>query len=260
MNQAKTLKNAYMNWLKEELIYEDVGYDYISISTPFIDSNYDNINLYAKFIDKDKIEISDFGYTVYNLEETGITLNRRSKTIYNIFKKTLTSFGVTYSNDVLKIVTDLSHFPIAKNRLLQAILRINDLIYLNKNTVTSSFNDILSELFIDKEILYTPDIEIVGPNGTSSHFDFSVPLPAGKERLIKTSARPNDINQAKIFNFDVRETALVRESSFTLVLNDEKTKIKNDVKNHALLGLDKSLVNIISYRSLRDNPYLIKTA
>ena len=39
MNQAKTLKNAYMNWLKEELIYEDVGYDYISISTPFIDSN-----------------------------------------------------------------------------------------------------------------------------------------------------------------------------------------------------------------------------
>ena len=118
----------------------------------------------------------------------------------------------------------------------------------------------LSELFIDKEILYTPDIEIVGPNGTSSHFDFSVPLPAGKERLIKTSARPNDINQAKIFNFDVRETSLVRESSFTLILNDEKTKIKNDVKNHALLGLDKSLVNIISYRSLRDNPELIKTA
>ena len=249
-----------MNWLKEELIYEDVGYDYISISTPFVDSNYDNINLYAKFIARDKIEISDFGYTLYNLEEAGIVLTRRAKTIYSIFEKTLTSFGVTCSNDVLSIVTDLTNFPIAKNRLLQAILRINDLIYLSKNTVTSSFNDIITELFIDQEILYTPDIEIVGPNGTSSHFDFSIPLPAGNERLIKTAARPNDIHQVIIFNFDVRETSLIRNSSFIFILNDEKTKIKAEVKSHALLGLDKAKVDVIGYKQLIDNPSLIKTA
>ncbi|WP_419775879.1 DUF1829 domain-containing protein [Ligilactobacillus agilis] len=118
----------------------------------------------------------------------------------------------------------------------------------------------ITELFIDQEILYTPDIEIVGPNGTSSHFDFSIPLPAGNERLIKTAARPNDINQAKIFNFDVRETSLIRNSSFIFILNDEKTKIKAEVKSHALLGLDKAKVDVIGYKQLIDNPSLIKTA
>ena len=38
--------------------------DYVSISTPFIDTNFDNINLYARFLSKDKVEVSDFGYTI----------------------------------------------------------------------------------------------------------------------------------------------------------------------------------------------------
>lgn len=260
MDPSSMLKNSYINWLKEELVFDDIGHNYISISTPFIDSNYDNINLYAKFVTKNKIEISDFGYTVYNLEESGITLSKRSRTIYGIFKKILTSFGVTYLNGTLSITSELSKFPVAKNRLLQAILRINDLLYLNKHTVSSSFNDIIAEIFIDRGILYTPDLEIAGLNGTSSHFDFSVPLPAGKERLIKTSARPNDINQAKIFNYDVRETALVRNSIFTFVLNDEKTKIKPDVKKHAMLGLDKTIVDVKGYSDLINDPNLFTVA
>lgn len=79
MSNATLLENAYYKWLKKELIFTDVEQDYVSISTPFIDTNFDNINLYARIINQDQVEVSDFGYTITNLEDLGIALNRRSK-------------------------------------------------------------------------------------------------------------------------------------------------------------------------------------
>ena len=61
MGNASLLENAYYKWLKKDLIFSDIENDYISISSPFVDTNIDNINLYAKYIDKNKIVVSDFG-------------------------------------------------------------------------------------------------------------------------------------------------------------------------------------------------------
>ncbi len=72
MGKATLLENAYYKWLKEELIFSDIEDGYVSISSPFVDTNFDNINLYAKFLNEDNIEVSDFGYTIFNLEEAGV--------------------------------------------------------------------------------------------------------------------------------------------------------------------------------------------
>ena len=98
MAKANILENSYYNWLKKELDFKDISDGYISISTPFIDTNYDNISLFANFTDKNHVTVSDFGYTVFNLEELDININKRNKTVWSIFESTLNSFGVTNDN------------------------------------------------------------------------------------------------------------------------------------------------------------------
>lgn len=259
MASAKDLQNSYINWLKKEIVFTDVENGYISLSTPFLDTNYDNIEIFAKFLSNSQILLTDFGETLFKLEDAGIKINKRSKNIYKIFEQVLQDFGITFNNDSsLSITTDVDLFPIAKNRLLQAIMRINDLLYLKDNKKQNSFNDLITKFFISNDILFTPSLEITGQNGTSSHFDFSLPAPAGKERLIKTVTRPNDINQAKIFNFDVRETSQVRrEAKYSLVLNDIEKSFKNQMKINALTGLDSTEANVIGFKEIKDNPSLL---
>lgn len=259
MSQAESLKNSYIDWLKKELIFTDVEDGYISISTPFVDNNYDNIELFAKFVSESQIEVTDFGETLFNLEDNGLKITKRSKTIYRLFENTLNDFGIEYNcnTETLSITTDVRRFPTAKNRLLQAIMRINDLLYLSKENVNATFNDILSSFLIDNEILFSPNVEIVGKNGISSHFDFSIPLPAGKDRLIKTAARPNDVNQAKVFNFDVRETSNTRDSKYVLLLNDSNTAIRDQMKMNALVGLDDNLAEVIGFEKIQNDPSLL---
>lgn len=259
MAQAENLKNIYFDWLKKELIFTDVEDGYVSISTPFIDNNYDNIELFARFISGNRIEITDFGETLFNLEESGLNINKRSKTIYRLFESILSDFGIEYikNNKSLSITTDIQHFPTAKNRLLQAVMRVNYLLYLNKENVNSTFNDIMTDFLIEHRILFSPNIEIVGKNGISSHFDFAIPLPEGKERLIKTAARPNDVNQAKIFNFDVRETSNSKDAKYVLLLNDSNNTIRDTMKTNALVGLDDYLAEVKGFEEIQKEPHLL---
>lgn len=135
MKASTLLENSYYQWLKKELVFSEIGNNYAAISTPFFDSNFDNINLYAKFIDSTHIEVSDFGYTISNLEESGITLDRRSKVAWRIYNNVLNDFGISRDDEALVIRASLDKFPVAKNRLLQGIMRINDISYLVKENV-----------------------------------------------------------------------------------------------------------------------------
>lgn len=253
MRNASLLENAYYKWLKKDLIFSDIENDYISISSPFVDTNFDNINLYAKFIDKNKIVVSDFGYTIFNLEEAGIRLNKRSKVAWRIFDTAITDFGITREGDSLLIRTSLEKFPLAKSRLLQAIMRINDIVYLSKGNVKEAFNDIVESFLIKENILFTPNVEIPNANGASSHFDFSIPSRSGKEKLIKTSARPNDPNYAKVFNYDVNATAPSRNAKFIYVLNNvtHKASVNQDIIGTALNGLDPKIAQVAEFSDIK---------
>ena len=260
MSNSSLLQNSYRNWLKtNNIVFSDIENEYGSISTSFLDNNFDNITLYAKFITKNKIELSDFGNTIFNLEEAGIHINKRYKTAWRIFQQTLRDFGIKQQDEALTIETSLKNFPIAKNRLLQGILRINDLKYLSKENVQSSFNDLLANFFKENKVLFSSNIEIANSDGISSHFDFSVPSNDKKEKLLKTVGRPNDVNQAKIFNYDVQATSLVRDADYILILDDKnhKTSIEQDTINTALNGLDNINAKVIGSRELMQNNQLV---
>ena len=189
MSQAESLKSSYIDWLKKELIFTDIEDGYISISTPFVDNNYDNIELFAKFVSESQIEVTDFGETLFNLEDNGLKITKQSKTIYRLFENTLNDFGIEYNcnTETLSITTDVRRFPTAKNRLLQAIIRINDLGYLIKENVNATFNDILSSFLIDNKILFSPNVEIVGKKWYILSFRLFNPLTSRQGSPYKNS-------------------------------------------------------------------------
>lgn len=136
MNKIKELKNSYYDWVTKEIQFNEIddNNEYIVINTPFVDQNFDNINIYVKFIDEKTIELSDWGYTLFNLEDSGINLSKRTKTVWKILNQVLNDFGISLSDKkILSIKSSLKKFPVAKSRLLQAIMRIDDIRYLNKN-------------------------------------------------------------------------------------------------------------------------------
>ncbi|GFZ26140.1 DUF1828 domain-containing protein [Lactobacillus corticis] len=252
MTKASLLENEYYKWLKKELVFEDANQNYVAISTPFFDSNFDNINLYAKFIDEQHIEISDFGFTRALLEDSGIKINKRSKK-GQIFYDTLKNFGISQDDEALVIRTTLENFPKAKNRLFQGVMRINDLVYMTKGNITEAFVEIVSEFLAENNIYNTPNIEIASQDGISAHFDFSIPSNSGKEKLVKTSARPNDLNLAKVFNFDVKATSAVRDATFVYLLDDtrSKTSTKSSIREAALTGIEANTAVVSSFSEIK---------
>lgn len=249
-SEIKQLKDSYYAWVTKEIQFSEVGNTgYIAVNTPFVDSMFDNINIYVRFLDETTIELSDWGYTLFNLSDSGVSLAKNAKTTWRILNQILNDFGVLLDDkNTLLLKAPLNKFPVAKNRLLQAIMRINDIRFLTKNNIKNSFNDILSSFLREHNVLYSTSVEVPTKNAISSHFDFVVPRTGKKELLIKTVARPHDINAAKIFNYDVSVTSPVRDSDFMLLLNDTNHQgVPEEIQTVATEGLSLESVKVVGY-------------
>lgn len=71
-----------MDWITDEFVFQDVSNNYISISTPFIDSIDDNIEILAKL---DNVLLTDLGETIFNLESQGFFLIEKNLIITNFY-------------------------------------------------------------------------------------------------------------------------------------------------------------------------------
>ncbi|MCK3935670.1 DUF1828 domain-containing protein [Streptococcus suis] len=137
---AKTLKRAYFDWLLQEYTYTDIEKNVIEIGTPFLDNDFDYITMYAVISQTGQITLTDDGWTLNNLKSHGVTFDGRSKHKQKLLHEITASLGIEVSDDhELMIRTDLDKFPLAKQRLLQSIVQVNDLIVLQDNSVKSIF-------------------------------------------------------------------------------------------------------------------------
>lgn len=90
----------------------------------------------------------------------------------------------------------------------------------------------------------------------TSIFLFQVHL--AKKKLIKTVGRPNDLGQAKIFNYDVKAVAPERDADFILVFDDynHKSNVTSETKAAALKDLSGS-AEVVTYSDLLDKKFLL---
>lgn len=94
-----------------------------------------------------------------------------------------------------------------KNRLLQAMLSVNDMFMLSKNNIKSLFIEDVGNFLEENQIRATPDVSFSGASGMTFNFDFLISgykkIPT---RLIKTLSSPNNNMFAKVALTDILQT------------------------------------------------------
>lgn len=233
---AKKLSEEYFAWYKNNTEYKNINSNIVQIDLPFMDNFSDEISIYAIGLSDGRIKITDDGWTVNNLEDMGVNINR-SKTRKKLFTRQIRAYGVSDSDDELYIIADSSKFAEAKHRMLQAILFVNDMFMLaSKNTSTFFFEDI-SLFFENNNIRANKNVSYLGQSGLSHKFEFSIPgfkkIPT---RLVKTMSYANNPMFAKSILTDVEQTKPILDepSAFYVFLNDvdneqRKAKVNPDI-------------------------------
>lgn len=127
MNNSEKIKKRYQEANVIGYTFSDIQTNIVRIDTPHRDLNSDSIILYAEF-HNDIIIISDAGWSLDNIESTGITVN--SKTIAKI-KDFIKDSNVTLSTSTdynLFVPSNLHNIVDNINKLLITIKSIESLL------------------------------------------------------------------------------------------------------------------------------------
>jgi len=123
------MRKAYLEWIRENEKYTELSSNSIRIETPFLDNSFDNIILYINNSGS-KIIISDNGWTLDYLEAHGFTLKIGSPK-YILLHSILKMFDLDIFDGEIYIECVEDNFPLAKQKILQGLIRINDLMLLS---------------------------------------------------------------------------------------------------------------------------------
>lgn len=221
MKLSDQLLTNYLNWYKKEVTFKDLSENIIRIDVPFLDSFSDEITMYAIKNKDNTITLTDDGWTLDNLESNGVFISR-SKNRKKILSNRLNAFGINEKDGELTTTVEYKNFPLAKNRLLQAILAVNDMFMLSKSNTKSLFFEDVGAFLEENEIRATKDVSIPGTSGITYNFDYLISgykeIPT---RFIKTISTPNKTLFAKAALTDIVQTRELRENStFYVFLND----------------------------------------
>jgi hypothetical protein len=234
MTWANELISEYYVWLKSKTtIIPDETSEWVAIQTPFIGLYNDVIEIYAQKKGA-KIILSDNGETLNNLDLVGSSINRTGERRI-IAERILLNYGIQLIGTELVTETNEQNFSQKKHNFLSAIMELNDLYVLSKNTVSSIFKEDVRIYLDEKDIIYTPDFISKGSTGLEFMFDFQI---AGKKSEIVLKSF-NTINKQTLTSFlfswddikPVREKISKKDVTAIAIINDAEKPIKEDILN-----------------------------
>jgi hypothetical protein len=227
IKEIQRLLNDYSAWLKDKTKLRMVD-NWVEITTPYLDRHNDYIQIYARK-DNSGILLTDDGYTISDLEQTGCKLNSPKR--QDLLKLTLNGFGIHLQDNELKVHASPDNFALRKHNLVQAILAVNDMFYLAEPMVANLFyEDVVAWLDII-EVRYTPKVKFTGKTGFDHLFDFVIPKSRRQpERILQTINHPSrDTSQKVILSWiDTKEVRPVDSKAYAF-LNDSEQRVSSEV-------------------------------
>src|SRR3984885_5126470 len=186
--EIEKLLNDYRTWLKDKTTLREVNGSWVEITTPYLDRHNDALQIYAR-AENGGYVLTDDSYTIHDLESSGCNLNTEKRR--DLLKMTLNGFGVKLNLEALEVHATAENFPLHKHNLLQAMLAVNDLLYLAKPVVESLFYEDVVAWLDANDIRYTPKVKFTGTSGYDQHFDFAIPKSKRQpERIVQAINRP----------------------------------------------------------------------
>jgi hypothetical protein len=227
IQDIQRLLDDYHAWLKDKTALRQID-QWVEITTPYLDRHNDYVQIYAKPTN-DGFVLTDDGYTIDDLEQTGCKLESRKR--QDLLRMTLNGFGVQTDGKALQVHASPDNFALRKHNLVQAMLAVNDMFYLAVPMVASLFyEDVVAWLDVH-EIRYTPKVKFTGKTGYDHLFDFVIPKSRQQpERIIQTINRPSrDTAQAVVLSWiDTKEVRSSDSRAYAL-LNDSEQAVSSAV-------------------------------
>ncbi|GEO64646.1 DUF1828 domain-containing protein [Companilactobacillus nantensis] len=226
----------YLKWMKTK--YSITSFDNgDEIITPFTNILGNRIAIYVLPIDDNKIQLSDDGNTVNDLILLGIDI--KSNVRFRILKDIIKSFNVQLTeNNVLKIDGKKGDFPIMKQSLIQAILRIDDLLMTRKNNVKNLFFDDVMNYFDDMEFKGLPNYPVNGGSGHTYKISYAIGKSKSKPLQLIQILNNADFQRisAEIVTFEDIAGNVDYENhnmNYSVIFNDIDNNISDKSKNIA---------------------------
>ncbi|MGH1663475.1 DUF1828 domain-containing protein [Enterococcus avium] len=228
MNEILDLKKRYSDWILENMNYSKIDSSTIRIETPFLDNDLDDVILYVDLLPNKRIIISDDGYTLANLESIGYSINNRTWKRKNILAEITNEYGIDFDSKSreLYIKTDFDKFAVSKHRLLQAVLKINDMFLLRPNFEPNVTFESVSKKLEQNDILFSTNYPAIGKGGITFIFDFSIPTRQKKDKLVRIINTPNDLNYSKVLGMDASMLKGSKEADYFAILDDVNHDLK----------------------------------
>jgi len=232
MQELQRQIEKYTEWIKEKTILKQAKDSaWVTISTPFIDRHNDCIDIYIKQ-ENDNYILTDDGYTVDDLEQSGFSLGASNSKRRQILIMTLNGFGVRLECDALVVKVPKEKFPVAKHNLIQAILAVNDMFYMSQPVVKNLFQEDVSIWLDSHDVRYTKDITLMGRSTFVHHFHFLIPKSRSMpERIIRALNNPSrDTVESLVFAWTDSRESRPQETEAYAILNDANQSISGTMR------------------------------
>lgn len=120
-----SLIRSYGKWLSDNTTYTQLD-EWYEVNVPLLDEDNDYTQFYVKPW-KNSVTFSDDCATSRRLESHGMTV---TESRLAVLKDILNQFGIERNGDELTLTSDTADFADAKNRFLQAIIKVGDMSML----------------------------------------------------------------------------------------------------------------------------------
>jgi len=232
MHADINFKNEYLHWLHEntELVRLNSGTS--RLTTPFLDFDNDHIEIYIKH-SEEKIFLSDGGDTISNLEFSNLNIQESARR-NRILNELAASYNVNVSTDnEMFVQCSFDDFPQHVNLLIQCMIKVSDMLMLSDNNIRTIFSDTVRSYFDLNDVIYTPNVNIIGKSKFYTRYEFVLPKFKSKpERFITTiNSLSENVVKATLFSWDDIRKERDANSVLFAVINDSEYQIKAQAVN-----------------------------
>ena len=127
---ANEMEHSCLKWLENNEKYTSLSSNLIQIDTPFLDPSHDYITIYVESSEHE-MTLTDDGWTLDYLETHGLTFKKDAKET-KMLELILKRFNLIKEDGSIQLKTQAAKLPVDKQRYLQGLLQINDLLFLKE--------------------------------------------------------------------------------------------------------------------------------
>lgn len=233
VEEFSDMVDSYSKWLRDKTQIRRVSDEWTEITTPFLDSHNDMLQIYAKKVASNRYLLTDDGYVITDLEQSGCSLNSDSR--QNMLKCILNGLNVKEADGELFVESSREDFASRKHDLIQAMMAVNDLIYVAQPTVQRLFHDDVAVWLDSIDARSTANVKITGKSSLNHSIDFIIPKSRNApERIIQAINTPSKSNiQNCLFKWlDIKEDRDGDAKSYAFINN--QTAVSNRTNIDAL--------------------------